>query len=139
MKSFFFALVGAALWGLAPILGKLGLVAVEPTLALSLRTFLISIILLIWFIFTGQWTNLTNLPTKSLLFLAGEGILASLLGHLAYYYALKYGEASRVSPVMASYPLLTVFLAVLLLGEKFSWYKVAGALLVLGGVVLLKK
>lgn len=139
MKAYLFALAGAVLWGLAPILGKLGLVSIEPTLALSIRTFFISLILLLWFLATGQWHNLTGLPSKSLLYLVGEGLLASLLGHLAYYYALKYGEASRVAPVMASYPLLTVFLAVLLLGEKFSWYKLTGALLILGGVIFLRK
>ncbi|MCL4424521.1 MAG: EamA family transporter [Firmicutes bacterium] len=62
-----------------------------------------------------------------------------MAGHLAYYYALKSGEASRVTPVTAAYPVVTVLLVCLLLGEKLTWSKVVGVLLIVAGVILLKK
>ncbi|MCL6478466.1 MAG: DMT family transporter [Peptococcaceae bacterium] len=72
-------------------------------------------------------------------FLAGEGIFASLLGHLAYYHALKLGEASRIVPVVAAFPLVTVAVGLLFLGEKLSWYKLVGASLIIAGILLIKK
>ncbi|MEW6662031.1 MAG: EamA family transporter [Bacillota bacterium] len=136
MNSFFYALLGAFFWGLAPVLGKLGLVKVDPTLALAFRSFLISAVLLVWLILSGSYLDFTQVPLKSWAFIAGEGLLASLLGHLAYYYALQGGQVTRVAPVLASYPMITFFLAILILGEKFSWTKMAGVGLILGGVML---
>ncbi len=69
--------------------------------------------------------------------LAGEGILASLLGHFAYYYALKYGEASKVVPLISAYPLITMAFGVLFLNETLSWQKIGGAVLIIFGLLLL--
>ncbi|KKM11620.1 membrane protein [Clostridiales bacterium PH28_bin88] len=137
MKPVFFALIGMFFWGMAPILGKIGLVKVNPTLALAVRSFLISGVMLVWLLATRSYGEITHTPLRSWMFIAGEGVLASLLGHLAYYWALKFGEASRVTPVIAAYPLLTVIVAVLVLGEQFTWTKVAGAALILAGILLI--
>lgn len=136
-----FGLLGALFWGTAPVLGKLGLVRADPTLALALRSFVISLVLLLWLFLSGNLGQfkLFLQGGNAWLYLAGEGLLASLAGHLAYYYALKYGEASRVTPVMAAYPVVTVLLVWLFLGEKLTWSKVVGVLLIVAGVILLKK
>jgi len=62
-----------------------------------------------------------------------------LLGHLAYYYAVKYGDVSKMVPVISSFPLITVILAILLLSEKLTLTKVIGAILIIAGVVVIKK
>ncbi|MBM3238201.1 hypothetical protein FJZ31_18065 [Candidatus Poribacteria bacterium] len=139
-KAFLFALVASIFWGLAPIFGKLGLVKVEPTVALTLRSFVISFVLLVWVITTGNLNDLYSLVTsKSGIFIAAEGIFASLLGHLAYYYAVKYGDVSKMTPVVSSFPLITVILAILFLGEKFTFTKLIGAILIIAGVLFIKK
>ena len=139
-KAFLFALVVSFLWGVAPIFGKVGLVKVEPTVALAFRSFVISFILLFWAIFTGHLDEIYSLATsKAGLFIVAEGICASLLGHLAYYYALKYGEASKMVPVTASFPLITIILAILFLSEKFTPFKVIGAILIIAGVIIVKR
>jgi bacterial/archaeal transporter family protein len=53
------------------------------------------------------------------------------------YVALGMGEASKVVPVSAAYPAATLVLAALFLGEHVSPARVAGTLLIIGGVVLL--
>jgi transporter family protein len=53
------------------------------------------------------------------------------------YVALSLGEASKVVPVSAAYPAATLILAALFLGEHVSAARVAGTLLIVGGVVLL--
>ena len=139
-KAFLFALAAAFLWGAAPMLGKLGLVRADPTVALVLRSLVIGGILVVWAALGGKLPEVVSLMgTKAGALIAAEGVLASLLGHLAYYYALKYGEASKVVPAASSFPLFALILAVILLGERPSWDKVLGVALIVGGVLLLRR
>ena len=137
MKSFIFASLTALCWGAAPILGKMGLTKLPPFLALSLRSFTISIILLAAGLLSGSFKNL-QVDARSFIFIAAEGIMASLLGQLTYYYALKYSEASKVVPVSSSFPLFTLILAFLFLHENITFKKILGTLLVVLGIILIR-
>lgn len=137
MKSFIFAFLTALCWGAAPILGKMGLAKLPPFLALSLRSFTISIILLAAGLISGNFKNL-QVDARSFIFIAAEGIMASLLGQLAYYYALKNSEASKVVPVSSSFPLITLALAFLFLNESITLKKILGTMLVILGIILIR-
>ncbi|HHW40260.1 MAG TPA: EamA family transporter [Syntrophomonadaceae bacterium] len=139
MKTFIFALIGMLFWGIAPIFGKMGLVQVNPNIALSMRSIVITAILLVWLLATGQAGSLASVTPKAWLFIGLEGVCASLLGHLAYYYAIKFGEVSQISPIMSGFPIVTVMLAALLLGEKFTPAKLIGAILIVLGVLIIKR
>ncbi|MDI6870901.1 MAG: EamA family transporter [Bacillota bacterium] len=136
--AFLWSIVTAVLWGLAPIVEKLGLAKVEPVTAMSLRSFTISLILLAFLGFSGQLPRLAQADTRSLLFIMAGGVIAGLLAQWTYFLALKQGLASAVVPVIGAYPLVTMLLAALLLGEPVTLLKAAGALLVVAGVVLIK-
>jgi len=139
-KAFLFALTTSFLWGTAPILGKLGLVGADPAVALVLRSFTITAILAVWAALSGNLPEVGSLlSSRAGALIAVEGILASLLGHLAYYYALKYGKASSVVPVASSFPLFALIMAILVLGERPSWERALGVVLVVGGVRLLRR
>ncbi len=66
------------------------------------------------------------------------GLIAGFLGQLTLYNALKAGEASIVVPISATYPLVTLIIAVLILGESVTLAKVLGIVLVICGVALLR-
>lgn len=53
------------------------------------------------------------------------------------YVALGNGEASKIVPITAAYPAVTLIGAALVLSESISAAKVGGMLLVLAGVVVL--
>ncbi len=53
------------------------------------------------------------------------------------YVALGNGEASKIIPISAAYPAVTLLLAGLFLSETVTLAKLGGLALVLGGVVLL--
>jgi len=53
------------------------------------------------------------------------------------YIALGTGEVSKVIPISAAYPAVAMLLAAIFLSEGLTPGKVAGALVVVGGVVLL--
>ncbi|HHY38195.1 MAG TPA: EamA family transporter [Clostridia bacterium] len=139
MKAYVFALLTALFWGLGPVFGKIGLYKVEPLTGLTARTVAVALVLLPYAVASGKMSGLAQMETQSLVFLIAEGIFASLLGHLAYYYALKYGEAASLVPVTAAYPLVTVAVAGLLLGEQLTWTKVVGALLIVAGILVIKQ
>ena len=139
-KTLLFALAASFFWGLGPIFAKMGLTRTDPTVALAFRSFVIGFILLFWAIATGHFGDVCSLATsKAGLLIAAEGICASLLGHLAFYYAIKSGEVSRMVPVVSSFPLITVILAILFLSEKLTPTKSIGAMLVVAGVVVIKR
>lgn len=139
-NAFFFALFAALCWGAAPIFGKLGLAKPSPAVALTFRSLIITLIMLIWTLAAAGLREVGSLfASKSGLFIAAEGILASLIGHLAYYYALKYGEASRMVPIASSFPLFALAIAIPFLGERVSWDKVLGAILIVAGILLIRR
>jgi transporter family protein len=138
MSAYFLAGIAMVFWGIAPIFGKLGLDEVQPLVALTIRSALISLLLLVTVTVTGQWSSLSEVPAKSVMFIGIEGICAALLGQLAYYFALKFGDVGRVSPVVAAFPLVAMFLGVLFLGEKMTYYKVLASVFIVLGIVIIK-
>lgn len=138
MEFAFFILLTIIFWGIAPIFAKVGLVKVEPIVGLAIRTFVISIILLVICLVTGKFASIGQVSMRDILFISAEGICASLLGHFAYYYSLKLGDVTKVSPLLAAYPVITVLAAILFLGEKLTWNKFAGLIIIIFGVILVK-
>lgn len=137
-SAYLMAVLAMLFWGLAPIFGKLGLSSVNPLTAITIRSVVISAILLSIAIATGQWKSLLQLSPREVSFLALEGICAALLGQLAYYHALKLGDVSQVTPVVAAFPIIAMLLAFAVLGEQITVTKVIAAVLITTGVVLLR-
>lgn len=138
LNPYLLAGIAMVFWGIAPIFGKLGLGGVHPLAALTIRSVIISLLLVVVVTIKGQWGFVAEVNAKNVMYIALEGICAALLGQLAYYYAVKWGEVGRVSPIAAAFPLVAVFLGIVFLGEKLTLYKVIAALLIGTGIVLLK-
>jgi transporter family protein len=136
-NSLIFALLAMVLWGVAPLFGKAGLHNLDPVAALTVRSSVITLALVVFVVVTGRWSAAATAQPREIAFIALEGFCAALLGQLAYYYALKYGEISKVTPVVAAFPLVTLVLGLAILGEKLTWGKAVGGLLVVAGVVLI--
>jgi transporter family protein len=120
---FLLALFGMVCWGLAPVFGKLGLNGVNPLAGLALRTYISATLLTGWILFSGTITQVKAIPPQSWVLIGIEGILATLVGDLAYYAAIKYGEISFVTLVMSCSPLVSIVTAVLFLGEQISLFR----------------
>ena len=118
-----------ASWGLWAVLSKLLGDALSPahSQALSALGFLP---ILAWLAFLpGRPPAGACRPGRGA-FWAFAGGLVTSLGNLAYYAALQRGErAVTVIPLTALYPLVTLVLAVVLLGERLSAAQKVGAFL----------
>lgn len=137
MESIVYILLAVVFWGLAPVFGKLGLEKIDPLLAISIRAIGLSIIIVIVLLFTGRWQEISSVDTRSGTLILLEGIFAGLLGHFAYYFALKTGEISRTVLLVRGAPIITVLLGIMILGEKLSWSEVGGMILIISGSVLI--
>ncbi|MDI7247049.1 MAG: EamA family transporter [Bacillota bacterium] len=130
------ALFGALCWGIAPIFGKIGLARVDPLAGLCLRTLIASGIVTGWLLVSGELRAMETVSSRAWLFIALEAILATLVGDLAYYAALKCGGAAQVTLVMSTAPLFTLIIAVVYLREVTTWAQVIGAVLIVCGLFL---
>jgi bacterial/archaeal transporter family protein len=137
-NAYVMATLAMLFWGLAPIFGKLGLANANPLAALTIRSLVISAILLVIATATGQWKTLLQFAPREASFLALEGICAALLGQLAYYYALKFGDVSQVTPVVAAFPIVATLLAFAVFGEQITGAKILAIVLISAGIVLLR-
>ena len=83
---------------------------------------------------TGRLDTHWSWPTS---FFASVSGLCAVGGLLFLALALERGAASLVVPFSAGYPLVTVLLAVVILGERVTPSRVIGLLLVVVGLLLL--
>lgn len=134
---FWLAVFGMICWGIAPIFAKIGLRDVNPIAGLTLRTILAAGLVSSWVGITGNFGSLKAIPSMSWLLIGIEAILATLVGDWAYYAAIKHGEVSMVSVIMASSPLVTMLCASVFLGEHITIIRVAGACLIIIGILML--
>jgi transporter family protein len=130
------AFVGMICWGIAPLFAKLGLKDVDPLMGLAVRTVFSLIIISSIMTINGSIFALKSISTKTLILLFIEAVLASSLGDLAYFAAIKKGDVSIVTIIMSSSPLVTILCATLFLGEPFTLPRVIGAVLIVIGIYI---
>lgn len=122
-------------WGLAPLFGKLGLFSVNPVTALTIRTIIAGTIVMGWLIGTRGFHHFLEVPPLFWLFISIEAILATLLGDLAYFAALKKGNINDVTLILSCSPIVTMLTSYFFMGEAVAGYQVAGVVLITAGLV----
>jgi len=139
MTAFFWALLTAGIWGVVPLMEKLGLANVPPTIGLIVRSAGVIIGFVIFSVVWSPWGAIRMLPWSSIVLLAGGGFLASFVGQLAFYQALKSGAISQLTPVAGAYPLVAALLGWWVLREPITITRALGVGCVVLGVALLRK
>ncbi|WP_340695526.1 EamA family transporter [Hydrogenobacter thermophilus] len=135
MKALILAFSASLVWGLAPSLFKLVLKeGVPPSVALIFHNLSACIISLLITIILGERLTL-NPKQLSLAFLGG--FLSGFLGLYLFFLALRHGDVSIISPIASTSPLWSALFAYIVLGEKLSFTKFAGILLIIAGISLL--
>ena len=136
--AFLLLVLTAFFWGAPPVFEKVALKTTDPVVGLTIRSIFVSCILLVFVTFAGKWADILKTPLKDKLFFSLSGLSAGLLGMLCYYLALRVAPISRAVPVAASYPLVAALLGIVFLGESVTLQKIAGTLLIIFGVWLIK-
>lgn len=134
------ALLAAFLWGTAPVLEKRALASVSPFAAVLLRSVAVAVMALIYLYWNHGSRTLQHLGRwQDALLIILAGVFAAGIGQVLYFTALRGGSPSIVVPVAACYPLVTMLVSVLVLGEKLRWWHVVGVVLILAGIILVSR
>src|SRR3981189_1348165 len=118
------------------ILAKLGVKGVDANVAAAVRTSVVVVFTWLLAFLTRQPTSLQTFSNRTWLFLVLSG-LATGLSWLCYFHALQVGPASRVAPIDKLSVALVILLSVLFLGERLTWGKGVGGLLIVAGAIII--
>ena len=139
MDWFLLSLLTAVVWGIVPYFEKHGVSAVGCGFAaVAIRSIGAATGLFLPLIVPSARAAIAAAPLKAIVFLIIAGFMASVVGQITYLNAIKIGEVSKVTPVAAAWPVMTLFVALALLGEPISLKKALAVGLVICGVLLLK-
>ncbi len=118
------------------VLAKVGVTGVNSNLATAIRTLVI--LVFAWAIVGATYKSgeLSVVTHKGWLFLVLSGI-ATGLSWLCYFRALQLGPASKVAPVDKLSVIFVILFAAGFLGERLSFPKLAGGLLITAGAITL--
>jgi bacterial/archaeal transporter family protein len=129
------ALLSAVFAAATAILAKLGVAGVDSNFATAVRTTVVVIFSWLVVYAMRQPGTFQVSSRKTWLFLCLSG-MATGLSWLCYFRALQLGPASRVAPLDKLSVLLVIVFATLFLGEKMTWGKALGGLLIAAGAIL---
>jgi len=132
----FWALLSAVFAALTAIFAKIGIANIDSDFATLIRTVVILVVLTGIVFAMGKAQPLDTIPGKTWLFLVLSG-LATGASWLAYFRALKLGQAAQVAPVDKLSVVLVAIFGVLFLGEKLDLQGWIGVGLVAAGAVTL--
>ncbi len=131
-----YALLSAFFASLTAIFAKVGVKDIDSDLATAIRT--VVILILAWGIvlFKGVIPGVQNFTKQNWIFLVLSGC-ATGLSWLFYFRALQAGKVSQVAPLDKLSVALTIILSVVFLKESVTFKDAIGALLIIGGTLVL--
>ena len=131
-----YALLSAFFAALTAIFAKAGLKNVQSDLATAIRTAVILLITWGIVVFKGLGREIPSINRNSWIFLILSAF-ATGLSWLFYYRALQLGKASEVSAIDKGSIVFTILLAFFFLKEPLSPKLLAGAALILSGMLVI--
>jgi len=130
-----YALLSAFFAALTAIFAKIGIKGVDTDLATAIRTVVILLIAWAIVLFRGDWT-ISGLTKTNWIFLILSGC-ATGLSWICYFKALQLGKVSQVAPIDKLSVALAIILAVVFLKESLNIKQAVGALMIIGGSIVL--
>lgn len=122
--------------GITAILAKCGIKKTDSDVATAIRTVVVLVFSWIMVLITGSAGTISTISTKTLIFLILSGF-ATGASWLCYFHSLQKGDINKVVPIDKSSTVLTIFLALIFLGEGLSYGKVVSVVLIGAGTMLM--
>ena len=134
MSWLFWSLLSACFAAATAILAKVGVEGVDANFATAVRTTVV--VVFTWLIAYGaSGPSAFHVPTNRTWLFLGLSGLATGLSWLCYFRALQLGPASRVAPIDKLSVALVIVAGIVFLGEKLTWGKALGGLLIVAGAI----
>jgi len=130
------ALIGAALWAITNLLLRRQVLKMGGSTANTWRNVFSTLCYVGVFLALRSPRDILAIPRDTLLVLLVAVLLSMVIGDILQFMAIQRLGIALAMPIASSYPLLTLFIAALALGEPLTIRAVGGAALVIIGVVL---
>ena len=131
-----YAFLSALAASLVGMFGRLGVAKVDDNLATTVRSVIMTVMLLVFATAIGAWQHVGQLrAVRPMLAIVLSGA-AGATSWIFYFKALKLAEVSQVAPIDKLSMPLGILLAVLFLHERPSPVNCLGILLIAGGAYL---
>jgi drug/metabolite transporter (DMT)-like permease len=134
-------LISAVFFGANSIITRRGMMRVSSNYVATMTVFTGPIFFFILGIITGDLFKLGQIPLEALIYLALSGITHFALGRTWSYRSIQLLGSNRSNIVTSLNPVVTIILAMIILGETITWIMGIGILCTLTGplLVLLKE
>ena len=130
-----YAILSAIAASFVAIFAKLGMSKVDATLATTIRSVVMTLLLLVTCTFTGAFARLPDLKSRAIWMIVLSGA-AGAASWLFYFHAVKLGDVSKVAPIDKLSMPLAIVLAVAVLGERPTTVNWLGVALIVAGAYL---
>jgi transporter family protein len=130
------SLLSALFAAATAILAKLGVTGVDANVATAVRTSVVVVFTWLLAYLARQPASFQAFSGRTWLFLVLSG-LGTGLSWLCYFHALQAGPASRVAPIDKLSVVLVILFATAFLGERLTWGKGIGGLLIAAGAIVI--
>lgn len=136
MTWLYYAIGSAFFAGITAILAKVGIKKTDSDLATALRTIVVLLCACFMVKLVGSYEGIHSISRKSFIFLILSG-MATGASWLLYFRALQLGNVNKVAPIDKMSTVLTMLLAILLLGEEATKYKIVAMVLITIGTYMM--
>ena len=132
------ALMTALAWAASTIILKMLVARIDVFTLNSIRLWVGSLVLVTIIVASGRGSEYLHTPLAPFLLVAASGVMAMAVGDTFFIKSLSLIDASKAfSIAQCSFPILATIVAVLFLGEAFTWLTAIGAVLVVYGIYLI--
>ncbi|MFL0198009.1 EamA family transporter [Clostridium sp. WILCCON 0269] len=132
----FYAVLSAIFASLTSILGKVGIMGIEPNLGTAIRTIVVLIMAWVVVFVSKKQNEIKNIDKRSFLFICFSGITTGA-SWLCYYSALQKGFASVVVPIDKLSIVISIIFSYFILKEELTKKSFWGLIIIVIGTLLL--
>jgi len=139
MEWILFASLSAFFAGITSILAKMGIRDVDSTVVTAIRTVVVVVFAWLMVLIVGSAGEISSIDGRTMFYLVISGLTTGA-SWLCYFKALEKGDVNKVVPIDKSSIVITVILAVVLLGEGLSVWGGAGiAFIAVGTMAMIER
>jgi drug/metabolite transporter (DMT)-like permease len=130
------SLISAAFFGAQHVVSRRGLIRGEVFTAVFIAVVLAVPMFGLMVVVTGELPILFNASAWALILLGSSGVIHFIIGRGFIYWSIKLIGSNRASSLVATSTIITVLLAIGILGEPATIGVILGAVLIVAGIVL---
>ncbi|WP_449102894.1 EamA family transporter [Pseudomonas extremaustralis] len=133
-----YAFISMFFAGFTSIIAKMGLAGISGELGLTIRTLFVCAFVLVFAAWAVPTQEVSNITSRNLSWLGLSGVTTAL-SWIFYYKALKLGDVATVALIDKGSVIVAMLLAGLVLKEVITLRMIAGAGLIVAGLLVISK